>query len=156
MGTGLLAPPAAPAPGPAPSAPTESAPRRRAAWERPALAALLGVTAFLYLWSLSESGWANAYYSAAAQAASQSWKAFFFGSSDAASSITVDKAPMFLWPMGISARLFGVNSWSILVPQALEGVATVAVAVRGRAPLDGCGRRADRRARSSPSPRWPR
>ncbi len=128
MGTALLAPPAAaPAPGPAPSAPAEPAPRPRPAWERPALAALLAGTAFLYLWSLSESGWANAYYSAAAQAASQSWKAFFFGSSDAASSITVDKAPLFLWPMGISARLFGVSSWSILVPQALEGVATVAV-----------------------------
>src|SRR5262249_5891243 len=101
--------------------------RPRPVWERPALAALLAVTAFLYLWSLSESGWANAYYSAAAQAASQSWKAFFFGSSDAASSITVDKAPLFLWPMEISARIFGVNSWSILVPQALEGIATVAV-----------------------------
>src|SRR5207244_2704195 len=54
-----------------------------------------------------------------------SWKAFFFGSSDAGNSITVDKAPAFLWPMDISARIFGVNSWSILVPQALEGVATV-------------------------------
>ena len=29
--------------------------------------------------------------------------------------------------MDISARLFGVNSWSILVPQALEGVASVAL-----------------------------
>jgi 4-amino-4-deoxy-L-arabinose transferase-like glycosyltransferase len=128
VGTGLLAPPAAaPAPGPAPSAPAEPAPRPRPAWGRPALAALLAATAFLYLWSLNESGWANAYYSAAAQAASQSWKAFFFGSFDGASSITVDKAPLFLWPMGISARLFGVNSWAILVPQALEGVATVGV-----------------------------
>src|SRR5215510_14689523 len=27
--------------------------------------------------------------------------------------------------MELSARLFGVNSWSILVPQALEGVAAV-------------------------------
>ena len=29
--------------------------------------------------------------------------------------------------MGLSARLFGVNAWAILVPQALEGVATVGV-----------------------------
>ena len=62
-------------------------------WARPALLGLLGVTALLYLWALSASGWANDFYSAAAQAASQSWKAFFFGSSDAANFITVDKPP---------------------------------------------------------------
>ncbi len=37
----------------------------------------------------------------------------------------MDKPPAALWVMEISARIFGVNSWSILVPQALEGVATV-------------------------------
>ena len=50
-------------------------------------------TAVLYLWGLWRSGWANAFYSAAAQAGSESWKALFFGSSDAANSITVDKTP---------------------------------------------------------------
>jgi 4-amino-4-deoxy-L-arabinose transferase-like glycosyltransferase len=59
------------------------------------------------------------------QAGSKSWKAFFFGSSDSSNFITVDKPPAALWVMEISARIFGVNSWSILVPQALEGVATV-------------------------------
>ncbi|HEU4898676.1 MAG TPA: glycosyltransferase family 39 protein [Actinomycetota bacterium] len=91
------------------------------------LLALLAATALLYLWTLSASGWANDFYSAAAQAASQSWKAFFFGSSDAANFITVDKPPAALWVMGLSARLFGVSSWSLLVPQALMGVATVAL-----------------------------
>ena len=81
----------------------------------------------LYLWGLGASGWANSFYSAAAQAGSVSWKAFFFGSSDAANLITVDKAPASLWVMALSARVFGVNSWSILVPQALEGVATVGI-----------------------------
>ncbi|SNT01317.1 4-amino-4-deoxy-L-arabinose transferase [Streptosporangium subroseum] len=95
------------------------------AWVRPALLALLGATAVLYLWGLGASGWANAFYSAAAQAGSQSWTALFFGSSDAANSITVDKTPASLWVMGLSARLFGVNAWSLLVPQALMGVATV-------------------------------
>ena len=94
-------------------------------WVRPALLGLLGGTAVLYLWRLGESGWANDFYSAAVQAGSQSWKAFFFGSSDAANFITVDKTPAFLWPMELTARVFGVNTWSILVPQALEGVATV-------------------------------
>jgi 4-amino-4-deoxy-L-arabinose transferase-like glycosyltransferase len=93
--------------------------------ERAALAVLLLATALLYLWGLGASGWANSFYSAAAQAGSASWKAFFFGSSDAANSITVDKTPLALWPMGLSVRIFGLSSWSILVPQALEGVGAV-------------------------------
>jgi 4-amino-4-deoxy-L-arabinose transferase-like glycosyltransferase len=94
-------------------------------WVRPTLLSLLAATGVLYLWGLSANGWANAFYSAAVQAGSQSWKAFLFGSSDAANFITVDKPPASLWIMEISARIFGVNSWSILVPQALMGVATV-------------------------------
>jgi 4-amino-4-deoxy-L-arabinose transferase-like glycosyltransferase len=104
------------------------------AWARPSLLGLLAATALLYLWALSASGWANDFYSAAAQAASQSWKAFFFGSSDASNFITIDKPPAALWVMGLSARLFGVSSWSLLAPQALMGVATVAL-------LYGCVRR---------------
>ena len=68
-----------------------------APWIRPALLWLLVATGVLYLWGLGASGWANSFYSAAAQAGSESWKAFFFGSSDAASSITVDKPPASLW-----------------------------------------------------------
>ncbi|WP_344284904.1 glycosyltransferase family 39 protein, partial [Actinomadura napierensis] len=107
------------------------------AWARPALLVLLAATAVLYLWGLGASGWANAFYSAAVQAGATSWKAFFFGSSDAANAITVDKTPGALWPMEITARIFGVNSWSVLAPQALMGVATVATlyaAVRRRFP----------------------
>ncbi len=96
-----------------------------APWVRPALLALLVATAVLYLWDLGASGWANSFYSAAVQAGTKSWKAFFFGSSDSSNFITVDKPPAFLWPMEISARIFGLNSWSVLAPQALEGVATV-------------------------------
>ncbi len=97
------------------------------AWARWALAALLAGTALLYLWGLSRNGWANSYYSAAAQAAGASWKAWFFGSVDAANAITVDKPPASLWVMGLSVRLFGLSSWSVLVPQALLGVACVGV-----------------------------
>ena len=96
-----------------------------AAWERPALLGLLAVTAVLYLWDLAASGWANSFYSAAVQAGSVNWEAFFYGSSDAANSITVDKPPASLWIMALSVRLFGLSSWSILVPEALMGVATV-------------------------------
>jgi 4-amino-4-deoxy-L-arabinose transferase-like glycosyltransferase len=96
-----------------------------AAWVRPALLVLLVATAVLYLWDLGANGWGNSFYSAAVQAGTKSWKAFFFGSSDSSNFITVDKPPAFLWPMEISARIFGLHAWSMLVPQALEGVATV-------------------------------
>ncbi|GGX11441.1 glycosyl transferase [Streptomyces malachitofuscus] len=104
-------------------------------WARPALLALLLATGLLYLYDLSASGYANSFYSAAVQAGSQSWKAFFFGSLDAGNAITVDKPPAALWPMQLSVRIFGLNSWAILVPEALMGVGTVAVvyaAVRRR------------------------
>jgi len=97
------------------------------AWARPALLALLAGTALLYLVGLSRNGWANDFYAAAVQAGATSWKAFLFGSFDSASFITVDKTPASLWVMELSARAFGVNYWSLLVPQALEGVATVGV-----------------------------
>src|SRR6202047_2931805 len=100
-------------------------------WARSALLALLGATALLYLWGLGASGWANSFYSGAVQAGTKSWEAFFFGSSDAANFITIDKPPAALWVMELSARVFGLNAWSILVPQALEGVAAVGILSAG-------------------------
>ena len=86
-----------------------------------------GATALLYAAGLSRNGWANDFYSAAVQAGTQSWKAFFFGSFDASNFITVDKTPASLWVMELSARVFGLNYWSVLLPQAAEGVASVAI-----------------------------
>jgi 4-amino-4-deoxy-L-arabinose transferase-like glycosyltransferase len=111
----------------APVNPPPAPGRRESPWARPALVALLASTALLSLWGLGASGWANTYYAAAVQAGTKSWKAFVFGSFDASNFITVDKSPAFLWPMELSARVFGLSSWSILVPQALEGVAAVAL-----------------------------
>ncbi|WP_096301759.1 glycosyltransferase family 39 protein [Jatrophihabitans sp. GAS493] len=91
------------------------------------LAVLLVATAVLYLWRLSASRYANSFYAAAVQAGTQSWKAFFFGSLDRSNFITVDKPPASLWIMELSGRIFGFSSWSMLAPQALEGVAAVAL-----------------------------
>ncbi|MFI9566934.1 glycosyltransferase family 39 protein [Streptomyces rishiriensis] len=96
-------------------------------WARPAFLGLLAATLLLYLYDLSASGYANSFYSAAVQAGSQSWKAFFFGSLDAGNAITVDKPPAALWPMALSVRIFGLSSWAILAPEVLMGVGTVAV-----------------------------
>ncbi|MET9973639.1 ArnT family glycosyltransferase [Streptomyces microflavus] len=127
MTTTTIAPPI-PVPGPPERA---GGPR----WARPALYGLLLAVALAYFYNLSASGYANSFYSAAVQAGSQSWKALFFGSLDSANAITVDKPPAALWPMALSVRLFGLNSWAILAPQVLMGVATAAVlntAVRRR------------------------
>ncbi|WP_432544003.1 ArnT family glycosyltransferase [Kineococcus sp. SYSU DK002] len=95
---------------------------RRVRW---ATLALLVATGVLYVVDLSASGYANSFYAAAVQAGSQSWKAWFFGSLDAQSFITVDKPPASLWVGGLAARVFGFSSWTLLVPQALEGVGAV-------------------------------
>jgi len=97
------------------------------AWARPALAVLLLATALLYMVGLDRNGWGNEFYAAAVQAGTKSWKAFLFGSLDSSNFITTDKPAGFLWVMELSARVFGVNYWSLLVPQALAGVATVGV-----------------------------
>lgn len=110
------------------TAPSEVVPEpANPAWVRPTLLALLAATLALYTWNLTASGWANSFYTAAAQAGSESWKAFFYGSFDAANAITVDKPPASLWVMGLSVRLLGLSPFAILFPQALMGVATVGV-----------------------------
>ncbi|MDF2825943.1 MAG: glycosyl transferase [Mycobacterium sp.] len=102
---------------------TRRKPARR--WERPALLALLAGTAVLYLWALGSLGWANEFYAAAVQAGTMDWKALLFGSLDPGNAITVDKPPAALWVMALSGSIFGFSSWSMLVPQALMGVASV-------------------------------
>src|SRR4051812_22118571 len=97
----------------------------RAAWAVPAMLGVLGLAAIVYFWDLRISGYANTYYAMAAQAASQSWTAWLFGSLDTGNFITLDKPPFATMVMGLSVRLFGLSSWSILLPQALAGVATV-------------------------------
>ncbi len=106
---------------------TAPAPPRRSRGEHGALAALLVGTGVLYLWNLSANGWANDFYAMAVRSMTTDWKAFFFASLDAGNTVTVDKPPASLWIMALSGRVFGVNAWSMLVPQVLMGVATVAV-----------------------------
>ncbi len=107
--------------------------KRRITLERTAfrdwapLTVLLVLTGALYLWALTRNGYANQYYAAAVQAGTHSWKSFLFGSLDAANYITVDKPPASLWLMELSSRVFGFSSFSMLLPQALEGVAAVAI-----------------------------
>jgi 4-amino-4-deoxy-L-arabinose transferase-like glycosyltransferase len=79
------------------------------------------------MWNLANVGTGNLYYSAVVRSGVESWKAFFFGSLDPGSFITVDKPPAAFWVMELSGRIFGFSSWSMLLPEALAGVATVMV-----------------------------
>ncbi|MDT7741286.1 MAG: hypothetical protein QOE59_364 [Actinomycetota bacterium] len=97
------------------------------AWVRPTFWLLLVATAVTYLWNLGAAGWSNSFYAAAVQAGTQSPKAWLFGALDAPGLITVDKPPASLWVMALSGRLFGFSTWSMLVPEALMGVASVAL-----------------------------
>jgi 4-amino-4-deoxy-L-arabinose transferase-like glycosyltransferase len=94
----------------------------------PELALLLALAAVLDLWALDRNGWANTYYSAAVRSMAGSWHAFLYNSFDSAGVMTVDKPPLALWVQALSVRAFGMSSWSMLVPQALMGVATVGLA----------------------------
>ena len=91
------------------------------------LAALMAVAGGLNLWALSRNGWANYYYAAAVRSMSVSWHDFLFASMDRAGVMTVDKPPLALWIQALSVRVFGYHSLSILVPQALMGMASVAL-----------------------------
>ncbi len=88
---------------------------------------MLALAAVLDLRGLSQSGVQTAYYEAAVKSMAQSWNAFFFASLDPGSFITVDKPPLAFYPEAILARLFGLNRWTIGVPQVLEILATIAV-----------------------------
>jgi 4-amino-4-deoxy-L-arabinose transferase-like glycosyltransferase len=104
--------------------------RRRPWWELAGLGAIIVLTAFMYTWALSQNGTGNAYYAAAVKSGSLSWKAFLFGSLDPGNFITVDKTPAAFWVPELFVRVFGFSSWSILVPQALAGVASVLILYR--------------------------
>src|SRR4051812_6101736 len=78
--------------------PPSGPPARRVGrrWSSPspdqlATVAIALIAAGLYTWGLSRVGWGNSYYAAAVKSATRSWKAFFFGSIDPGSFITVDK-----------------------------------------------------------------
>jgi 4-amino-4-deoxy-L-arabinose transferase-like glycosyltransferase len=94
---------------------------------RPELLGLLGLTATLNLWNLAVNGWANTYYSAAVRAMSTGWHDFLYASLDKSGLMTVDKPPLGLWVEALSARIFGFHPLSILVPEALMGIAAVAL-----------------------------
>ena len=98
---------------------------KRSWFEKWTLPVLLALTGALYLFGVLHNGMANSYYAAAVQAASQDWTAWLFGSLDAANYVSIDKPPLATMLMGLSARLFGFSSFSMLLPSVFAGVGSV-------------------------------
>ncbi|MDQ4127217.1 MAG: glycosyltransferase family 39 protein [Actinomycetota bacterium] len=95
-------------------------------WHGLSLAAILILSAFLNLYGLTGEGYSNNYYSAAVKNMLTSWSNFFFVSFDAG-FVSVDKPPLGLWIQAASAWLFGFSGLSLLLPQAIAGVLSVAL-----------------------------
>lgn len=76
---------------------------------------------FLNFWALYKEGYSNEYYAAAVKSMLTNIKAFFYGSFDSGLFVTVDKPPLGLWIQAISCKIFGVNSFGLILPSALAG-----------------------------------
>jgi 4-amino-4-deoxy-L-arabinose transferase-like glycosyltransferase len=94
-------------------------------WHLVGLTAVLAVAAFLDFFRLEQNGYANEYYAGAVRSMLKSWHNFFFVSFDPGGLVSVDKPPLALWLEATSAKIFGYSGWSILLPEALAGVAAV-------------------------------
>ncbi len=88
---------------------------------------ILLLSAILNFTNLSIEGYANQYYAAGVKSMTMSLKNFFFVSYDPAGFVTIDKPPLGFWIQTIFAKIFGFSGISILLPQAIAGVVSVAL-----------------------------
>lgn len=103
----------------------------RQLWSRYWPELILGViSGLVYFGNLTINGWGNPYYASAAQVGAENLQGLLYGSADAGNGLSVDKPPAHLWIIALSIRIFGLNSFAVLAPQALMGVATVLVVYR--------------------------
>ncbi len=88
------------------------------------LALLTLLLAFANLW---QDWYADPYFAAAVQSMLSGWHNFFFVSFDRAGFVSVDKPPLALWLQAGVAKLLGFRTFSLLLPAALAGIASVAL-----------------------------
>lgn len=86
---------------------------------------ILALTGFLSFYSIGSVGYANEYYSAAVKSMISSWHNFFYASFDPGGYVSVDKPALGLWLQAISAYVFGLHGWSLILPEALSSVISV-------------------------------
>ncbi|WP_434178549.1 ArnT family glycosyltransferase [Bacillus stercoris] len=104
-----------------------------------ALILILLTAAFLNMYNIWQDDTANQYYLAAVKSMTQSFHNFFYASFDPSGFVTVDKPPVVLWVQTIFALIFGVHTWSVILPQALAGVGSVFLLYRMIKPTFGVG-----------------
>ncbi|MCY8791346.1 glycosyltransferase family 39 protein [Bacillus inaquosorum] len=100
---------------------------------------ILLAAAFLNTYHIWQDDTANQYYLAAVKSMTQSFHNFFYASFDPSGFVTVDKPPVVLWIQTIFALIFGVHTWSVILPQALAGVGSVFLLYRMIKPAFGIG-----------------
>ncbi|MNX37377.1 Undecaprenyl phosphate-alpha-4-amino-4-deoxy-L-arabinose arabinosyl transferase [compost metagenome] len=83
------------------------------------------LAAFLNLYGIWNDQYANTYYTTAVASMLHNFHNFFYGSLDSAGSVTVDKPPVTFWIQTVSAYIFGLHGWSVILPQALAGIGSV-------------------------------
>jgi 4-amino-4-deoxy-L-arabinose transferase-like glycosyltransferase len=105
-------------------------------WARPALLTIAVVAAVAYGWGMAGAS-VEPFYGAAARSMSESWHDFIFGAFDPAGIVTVDKLPGALWLQALSLRIFGFHIWALILPQVIEGAATILVLYRAVRRLAG-------------------
>jgi len=111
-------------------------PADQPAWARPALLAIAVAAAVAYGWGMAGAS-VEPFYGAAARSMSESWHDFIFGAFDPAGTVTIDKLPGALWVQALSLRIFGFHIWALVLPQVVEGAATVLVLYRAVRRLAG-------------------
>jgi 4-amino-4-deoxy-L-arabinose transferase-like glycosyltransferase len=98
--------------------------------ESAGLGAVLVLAAALRLWRLEANGFGTEYYAAGVASALQGFALLFYNSFDPAGFLSLDKPPVAFWIQALFAKLLGFNGWAIHLPQALAGVASVALLYR--------------------------
>lgn len=96
-------------------------------WHKIALLLIMVLTGFLSFYDVGKEGYADSYYTAAVKSMLTSWHNFFFVSFDPGGFVSVDKPALGLWLQAISAWLFGLHGWSLILPEALATVISVVV-----------------------------
>ena len=111
---------------PAPSEvpPTVFVNRFRITPQRALLLLIAGLAGLSYAWGISQDA-LEPFYAAAVRSMAANWHNFFFGSFDPAGTVTLDKLPGAFWIQALSVRIFGYQTWAIVLPEVIEGVLSV-------------------------------
>lgn len=110
-----------------PAASVARPPQRIPPWERVALCGILALAAALDLVGIDRNGLGNTYYATAVASMASGWHNWFFASFDPAGFVSIDKPPLGFWVQVASVKLLGFHGISLILPQAIAGIISVAL-----------------------------